>query len=101
MLDIIDAVVDSTAIMINFAAFSAALPLSARGRITLAAGVGAWVGLATYAGAEGALAFAPEQPFRWSACFSRCPWPPPRRFGFHLRGFAMRCWRFRCRCSLA
>ena len=73
MLDIIDWVVDSMAIMISFAAFSAALPLSGRGRIALAGGVGAWVGLAAFAGAEGALAFAPEQPVPLVGVFFAVP----------------------------
>ena len=73
MLDIIDWVVDSTAIMISFAAVSAALPLSGRGRIALAGGVGAWVGVATFAGAEGGLAFAPEQPIPLVAVFFALP----------------------------
>ncbi len=73
MLDIIDTVVDSMAIMICFVAFSSALSLSMRGRIALAGGVGAWVGLATFAGAEGALRFAPEQPIPLLALFAVLP----------------------------
>jgi hypothetical protein len=61
------------AIMICFAALSSALPLSLRGRIGLAGGVGAWVGLATFAGAEGALGFAPEQPIPLLAVFVALP----------------------------
>lgn len=61
MLDTIDAAVGSMAIMINFAVFSSALPLTARGRIALAAGAGLWIGLATIAGATGALAYSPDQ----------------------------------------
>jgi hypothetical protein len=73
MLDIIDWVVDSMAIMICFAAFSAALPLSGWVRVALAGAVGAWVGLATYASAEGALAYAPEQPIPLVAVFFALP----------------------------
>ena len=73
MLDTIDSAVGSTAIMINFAVFSAALPLSARGRIALAGGVGAWIGLATIAGASGALAYQPDQPIPLVGLFFALP----------------------------
>jgi hypothetical protein len=73
MLDTIGNVAGSTAIMVNLVAFGGALPLSARGRIALAAGVGAWVGLATAAASSGALAFSPQQPMPLIGVFVAAP----------------------------
>jgi len=73
MLDAIGSIAGSMAIMINLVAFGGALPLAARGRIALAAGVGAWVGLASAAASAGALAFAPEQPIPVIGLFFALP----------------------------
>jgi hypothetical protein len=62
MLDTIGTIAGFAAIMISLVGFGGALPLSARGRIALAAGVGVWAGLATAAANSGALTFTPEQP---------------------------------------
>jgi hypothetical protein len=73
MLDTIGTITGSTAIMINLVGFGGALPLSTRGRMALAAGVGGWVGLATAAASSGALAFTPEQPVPLVGLFFALP----------------------------
>jgi hypothetical protein len=73
MLNAIDFIVGTVAIMINLVVFVGALPISARARIALTALVGAWVGLATLAGANGALAFSPGQPIPLVGLFVAAP----------------------------
>jgi hypothetical protein len=60
-------------IMANLTAMAGALPLSPRGKILLAAGVGAWTGLATVAAESGALAVSPGQPLPVVGIFFATP----------------------------
>jgi len=62
MLNLVGSMAGMMAIAANLVAISACLPLSLRQRVTLAAVVGAWVGLAGGLGAAGLLAFAPDRP---------------------------------------
>ena len=62
MLDLIGSVVGMMAVMINLMAIAVALPLSLPQRLSIAAGAGAWVGLAGGLAAAGALMFSPAQP---------------------------------------
>ncbi|HTO78322.1 MAG TPA: hypothetical protein VMJ31_00950 [Methylocystis sp.] len=62
MLDMVGSVIGMTGIAINIVAMASVLPLTLPQRLTLAAGSGAWVGLATGLAASGALTYSPEQP---------------------------------------
>jgi hypothetical protein len=62
MLDLIGAIVGMAAITINLVAFMHALAGTLTRRLSLAAIVGAWVGLASGLGAAGKLGFAADSP---------------------------------------
>src|SRR5262245_61152151 len=62
MLDLIGFAVGMMAVMINLMAIVVVLPLSLPQRLSIAAGTGSWVGLASGLAAAGALVFSPAQP---------------------------------------
>jgi hypothetical protein len=62
MLDLIGSTVGLMAIAVDLVAIATLLPLSLGQRLAVAAGVGAWVGLASGIGAAGLLQFAPNRP---------------------------------------
>jgi hypothetical protein len=62
MLDLVGSIAGMIAIIVNTVAIATILPLGLRGRIVLAAAVGAWVGIASGLAGLGLLAFALNQP---------------------------------------
>jgi hypothetical protein len=62
MLDLIDAMVLMSSVLINLAAFTYYLAETVARRLVFAGLTGAWVGLAMGLGAAGRLAFSPQQP---------------------------------------
>jgi len=63
MLDALGHITGTVAIFVDGIAIASVLPMTLRQRL-IAAGVGgAWIGLATALGADGALAYSPDQPF--------------------------------------
>src|SRR5215470_577263 len=62
MLDLIDAVVLMSSVLINLAAFTHYLAGTLARRLVLAGVTGAWLGLAVGLGGAGRLAFSPQQP---------------------------------------
>jgi hypothetical protein len=62
MLNLVGAIVGMMAVAINLVAITSVLSRSLALRLSLAAIVGAWVGLASGLGSAGSLAFSPNQP---------------------------------------
>ncbi|HEX3940072.1 MAG TPA: hypothetical protein VHX11_01155 [Acidobacteriaceae bacterium] len=62
MLNLIGNIAAMATILIDAAAIFSAVALTTRQRLTAAGAAGAWVGLASALGANGALAFSPNQP---------------------------------------
>ena len=62
MLDLTGSIAGIIAVIVNTVAIATVLPLGLKGRTTLAAAVGAWVGLASGLAGLGLLAFALNQP---------------------------------------
>jgi hypothetical protein len=82
MLNLVGSMAGMMAIAANLVAISTCLPLSLRHRVTLAAAIGAWVGLASGLGAAGLLAFAPDRPVPLVGVL--CAFPPLIVGGFAL-----------------
>src|SRR5690348_6604940 len=62
MLDLVDAVVLISSVLVNLAAFTHYLAETLARRLFLAGFTGAWLGLAVGLGGAGKLAFSPQQP---------------------------------------
>ena len=62
MLDALGHITGTVAIFVDGIAIASVLPMTLRQRLIAAGVVGAWIGLATALGANGALAYSPDQP---------------------------------------
>ena len=63
MLDTLGHITGMIAILVDGIAIASILPMTLRQRLIAAGAAGAWIGLAMALGADGALAFSPDQPF--------------------------------------